>query len=89
MNGHKPMHKQIEEDLLEKINSGFYKENELIPKEVDLAEVYQVSRPTVRQAIQSLVNEGYLERKKEKVRLSEKEKSARNLPILSKVMIRK
>ncbi|KYC62078.1 UTRA domain-containing protein [Bacillus coagulans] len=74
MNGHKPMHKQIEEDLLEKINSGFYKENELIPKEVDLAEVYQVSRPTVRQAIQSLVNEGYLERKKRKGTIVRKRK---------------
>ncbi|MEK5266584.1 GntR family transcriptional regulator [Weizmannia sp. FSL W8-0401] len=73
-NRHKPMHKQIEEDLLEKITSGFYKENELIPKEVELAEYYQVSRPTVRHAIQSLVNEGYLERKKRKGTIVRKRK---------------
>ncbi|WP_353949077.1 GntR family transcriptional regulator [Sporolactobacillus sp. Y61] len=62
----KPMHLQIREDLLKKILSGYYKENQLIPKEVELAEDYGVSRPTVRQSIQSLVNEGYLERKKRK-----------------------
>lgn len=62
----KPMHLQIKEDLLQKIQNGVYKENELIPKEVDLAELYKVSRPTVRQSIQALVNDGYLVRKKRK-----------------------
>lgn len=62
-----PLYKQIAEDLLDKINTGVYKENELIPREVDLAEKhYKVSRPTVRKAIETLVDEGYLERKKRK-----------------------
>lgn len=38
----------------------------MIPKETDLALEYEVSRPTVRQAIQSLVDEGYLDRVKGK-----------------------
>lgn len=62
----KPLHLQIREDLLQKIRSGFYKENQLIPKEIELAESYGVSRPTIRQSIQALVNEGYLQRKKRK-----------------------
>lgn len=62
-----PLYKQIAQDLLHKINTGVYKENELIPREVDLAEkYYKVSRPTVRKAIETLVDEGYLERKKRK-----------------------
>jgi possible transcriptional regulator len=58
----KKLHEGIREDLLEKILNNTYKLHEKIPKELDLAEQYGVSRPTVRQAIQSLVNEGYLER---------------------------
>lgn len=56
----------IKQDLLKRIHSGEYSEGCLIPKEAELTEIYQVSRPTVRQAIQCLVNEGYLERKKKR-----------------------
>lgn len=61
-----PLHKKIRMDLLEKINSGFYQENDIIPTELELSEKYGVSRPTVRQAVQALVNEGYLERRKKR-----------------------
>lgn len=61
-----PLHKKIREDLLMKIKSGEYVENELIPTELELADMYGVSRPTVRQAVQSLVNEGYLEKRKKR-----------------------
>ena len=59
----KKKHEIVKDDILEKILSGEYEVGEIIPKEVDLAKEYDVSRPTVRQAIQSLVSEGYLERK--------------------------
>lgn len=59
-----PLHKKVRMDLLEKIQSGVYSENEVIPTELELSEIYSVSRPTVRQAIQSLVDEGYLEKRK-------------------------
>ena len=42
--------KQIENDLLEKINLGYYKKGDLIPTELELAATYQVSRVTVRKA---------------------------------------
>nr|WP_034565194.1 GntR family transcriptional regulator [Carnobacterium gallinarum] len=56
----------IKDDLLNKLESGFYPENTIIPTELELADIYQVSRPTVRQAISVLVADGYLERKKRK-----------------------
>jgi len=57
-------HKQIELDLLKKLKDGTYPPQTLIPREVDLMAHYQVSRPTVRQAIQSLVEQGWLEKRK-------------------------
>lgn len=59
-----PRHLFIQQDLLKKIQSGEYAQGQLIPKESELTVIYQVSRPTVRQAIQYLVNDGYLERRK-------------------------
>lgn len=61
-----PLHKKISEDLLQKIKSGVYAENELIPTEHELVEMYGVSRPTIRHALQSLVNQGYLEKRKKR-----------------------
>ncbi|MBL1229679.1 GntR family transcriptional regulator [Enterococcus sp. BWB1-3] len=61
-----PLHKKIQQDLLDKIKSGEYAENETIPTEMELADIYSVSRPTVRQAVQSLVNDGYLEKRKKR-----------------------
>jgi len=59
-----PLHKKIRQDILNKIETNEYSENQLIPTELELAEIYGVSRPTIRQAIQALVNEGYLEKRK-------------------------
>lgn len=61
-----PLYKKIEQDLLDKIKSGTYAENDLIPTELELAEEYDVSRPTVRQAVQTLVDAGYLEKRKKR-----------------------
>lgn len=46
----------------DKIQNGDWKEGDIIPKEVDLSEQFGVSRPTVRHALNDLVNEGYLSR---------------------------
>lgn len=61
-----PKHTLIENDILSKIKNGTYKPNTLIPKEIELMEIYGVSRPTVRQAIQSLVNKGLLAKRKKR-----------------------
>ncbi|MCL6547452.1 MAG: GntR family transcriptional regulator [Alicyclobacillus sp.] len=57
-----PFYYQIREDLLRRIEEGEYPVGSQIPSEVALAERYGVSRPTIRQAIAELVQEGILVR---------------------------
>ena len=59
-----PKYKAIENDLRAAIENGTYKEGDLIPKEMELVAQYAVSRPTVRQAIANLVNDGLLQKKR-------------------------
>ena len=61
-----PLHIIIKNDIYKKIESGYYKIGEVIPTEMELADLYKVSRPTVRQAISSLTADGCLLRKKRK-----------------------
>lgn len=56
----------IKKDLLDKILSGVYQQGSIIPNEYELAEIYNVSRPTIRKAVQILVDEGYLEKRKKR-----------------------
>lgn len=57
-----PIYFQIEQRVREKIEKKELKPGDLIPSEREFAEKYQISRMTVRQAINNLVNEGYLQR---------------------------
>ena len=60
-----PFHSQIEAYLRTLIVLKEYKHgNKLLPKEVALSKKLGVSRNTVRQAVNTLVNEGLVERKK-------------------------
>ena len=61
-----PKHELIKDDILDKIVSGEYEIGKIIPSEKELAEQYGVSRPTVSQAIRTLVTKGFLERKQRK-----------------------
>lgn len=61
-----PLYYQLKQILLKEIQSGAYDGNIPLPPEMELAEKFQISRPTVRQAIGSLVNEGILTRTKGK-----------------------
>ena len=61
-----PLHKQIEKVLRSKIASGEFDNGKLFPNEVDLSNLFGVSRNTVRQAFNVLVNEGLLQRKQGK-----------------------
>ena len=58
------LYDQIKDDLLSKIKDGTYPEGQTIPSELELAEMYGVSRPTNRQALQILVSDGYLEKRR-------------------------
>lgn len=57
-----PFYYQIKEDILHKIESGVYAVHQQLESEIQLAEHYGVSRPTMRQAIAELVQEGVLVR---------------------------
>lgn len=58
------LYSSIKDDLLAKIKDGTYKEGDIISPEVELAKSYGVSRPTIRQALQILANDGYIEKRK-------------------------
>ncbi|WP_413303561.1 GntR family transcriptional regulator [Bacillus sp. 1P10SD] len=59
-----PLYYQLKELIKKEIEKGNLKPEEMIPSERDLGEKFEISRPTVRQAINELVNEGVLSRKK-------------------------
>lgn len=55
-----PLYHQLKDLILEMIESGEYKADSKIPSEQDLCEQYDISRPTVRQAINELTTSGHL-----------------------------
>ena len=59
----KGKHLQLYEKLFSDIMSGGYAPGEKIPNEVELADLYGVSRPTVSKAIKSLEQKGLVSRK--------------------------
>lgn len=67
-----PIYYQLESHLKEQIKAGLLLPGDTIPSEREFAEKYEISRMTVRQAINSLVNEGLLYRKREVVPLWQK-----------------
>lgn len=60
----RPLHRQAEAMLRELVKDPIYRKGQLFPKETDLARRWGISRNTLRQAIDKLVHEGLLERKK-------------------------
>src|SRR5690554_8178366 len=59
-----PLHKQAELYLRDLIEQDKYKEGKMLPNEVELSEALKMSRSTLRQAINTLVSEGLLIRKR-------------------------
>jgi GntR family transcriptional regulator len=59
-----PLYYQLKEILLESVKQA--EEGEAFPTELELSRQFEVSRPTVRQAIQELIAEGYLRKIKRK-----------------------
>jgi GntR family transcriptional regulator len=57
-----PLYHQIRDFLRDELQNGEFKPGERIPSEAELSARYRVSRITVKQAIQSLVQEGLLYR---------------------------
>lgn len=74
-----PIYKVIESDIKTKINQGELKSGDLVPSENELKDQYNVSRMTVRQALNNLVNEGYLYRHKGKGTFISQRKIEKNI----------
>lgn len=64
--GAKPLWSQVADILRERIKNNEYKIGEIFPTEMELIDSFQVSRITMRQALDSLVNDGYIIRKRGK-----------------------
>lgn len=58
-----PIYIQIHDQIKDKIENGFWKIGDRLPSERELSLQFGVSRMTLRQAIQTLADEGILERK--------------------------
>ena len=61
-----PVYMEITEYIMQKIHSGEWPIDYMIPTEMQLCEQFGVSRPTVRAAVLKLVQEGHLRRVKGK-----------------------
>lgn len=57
-----PFYRQVQMDLLALLQTEELQPGDMLPAETELAEFYQVSRQTIRQAIGLLVSEGLVER---------------------------
>ena len=56
----KPIYEKIAEDIKKKINEGYYVTAQKLPSEYDLADEYDISRLTVRKAINLLIDQNVL-----------------------------
>jgi len=55
-----PQYRRLYEILRKHISDGVYKEGDLLPSENELCRIYGITRPTVRQSLSSLSNDGYI-----------------------------
>lgn len=59
-----PLYYQFKQALKDRIQDGTFQVNDQIPTENEFCEALGISRPTVRQALKELINEGLLTRRK-------------------------
>ncbi len=78
----KPLYFQLKEIFHDKIESGKLKEGDMIPSENELQQIYGVSRATVRKAIELLVYDGLMDKKKGKGTFVKRRKIEEQLPVL-------
>lgn len=63
-NSRLPLYIQLKLWIIEQIESGHFKNGSKIPTEHNLSQMHKISRPTVRQALSELVQEGHLVKKR-------------------------
>ena len=59
-----PLYYQVQEMIIKSIEDGVYTLDNPLPSEKELIKQFDVSRTTIRQAVDNLVNMGYLERRR-------------------------
>lgn len=74
-NSNIPQHRQLYEILKKHIEKGGYKEGDLLPSENALCQTYSLTRPTVRQALNTLKEEGLIKKQRGKGSIVQKKKS--------------
>jgi DNA-binding GntR family transcriptional regulator len=57
-----PNYRKVYETIRKQIQDEVYKAGTLLPSENDLCVLYHITRPTIRRALDSLVNEGYIKK---------------------------
>ena len=57
-----PQYRKVYETLRKHIESGSYNEGDILPSENELCVVHNVTRPTVRKALDMLTNEGFIKK---------------------------
>ena len=77
--GASPLYFQVKQIIKEKIENGEYALGDILLSEAKFQEIYNISRTTIRQAINELVNEGYLKRARGKGTVITFEKVNENL----------
>jgi DNA-binding GntR family transcriptional regulator len=55
-----PQHRKLYEILRKHITDGVYREGDLLPSENELCQIYGMTRPTIRQSLSTLANDGYI-----------------------------
>lgn len=78
-----PLYQQLKEELKQAIQNGIYPYGQKIPTEPELSEYYNVSRITVRRAVQELCEEGFLIKKQGKGTFVRHAKVSRKISNLS------
>jgi GntR family transcriptional regulator len=78
--GAAPLYGQVRDHIIECIQNGTFKEK--IPTEVELIEMFGVSRATIRQAVDALVSEGYVRRERSRGTKILKKKIGENMSSL-------
>lgn len=76
-----PQYRILYEKLRKHIEDGVYSEGDLLPSENELCNIHNLTRPTVRQALAALVNDGFI--KKQQGKGSIVHRAPRDIGILS------
>ncbi len=61
-----PHYRRLYELLRQYIIDGVYKEGDLLPSENELCKLHNLTRPTVRQALDALVRDGFIKKQQGK-----------------------